>query len=109
MAPETAVQVIDLDTVETAVLVRVKVGADEYPVRSHLDIPLAEVEEILALYRQMVGRPWHEQLQVGRRLVRILCPEMPDEKLARMTGRQITSFIVQVIGVGALVPEAPKE
>ncbi len=109
MAPETAVQVIDLDAVETKVLVRVRIGSDEYAVRSHLDIPLEEVEEILALYQQMMGKPWHEQLRIGRRLVRILCPAVPEEKLLRWTGRQITSFVVQVIGAGAMVPEAPPE
>jgi hypothetical protein len=96
------VSTLDLDALEVDASYTIKIGGQVYAVRGNLDIPMEEIEETLSIQRDFKGLPWHEQLRRARRQVRILVPDLPDEVLNKMTGRQIIRVMASMLGMAPM-------
>ena len=103
-SPESRQDVIDLDAVEPQTILSVRLFGKDWPVRSHLDMPMTDVESILGIHERIRSRPWHEQLREGRKLVALLIPSMTTEEIGKMTGRQVTRIIAEIVGVPTVGP-----
>lgn len=90
---------INLDETERDTSRSVVIGGHSYALRSHLDIPMDEIEETLRIQADLAGKPWHEQLRLARRQVQILVPDLPGDALNRLTGRQIVRLMATVMGL----------
>jgi len=100
-AMQTLRRVIDLTTVEACPLDAIRIGDREYAIRSPLDIPRSEIEEVVRLQAACAGLCWHEQLAVAHRQVQILIPDLPENVLEKLTGRQLMRILVNTV---ALLP-----
>ena len=95
----TAVPFLDLDATPLDESRTIQFKEKQYVIKSHLDLTMLEVEELMQLNEKLKGKTWNVQLTEGRRMVQILIPGLPSAVLSTMTGRQIISVMVQVMGV----------
>jgi len=97
--------VIDLDAVQPEQSLTVKVFDTLYAVRSKLDIPLTELDELQGLDKEFPGKPWPEQFRMAKRVIQIVVPDLSSDVIAKLSGRKLLHLMGTLIGA---VPPAEK-
>lgn len=89
---------LDLDALAPRPRGWVRVGGERYAVWSLLDVPIADMAEILAGQRHPPER-LDEQVSMMRRHLRLLVPTLPEELLAGLTTRKLLALYDRALGV----------